>query len=194
MACRARKRAACRLEKVGPTRCPIRRCIRCAARWEILGAGALDARSGDRARTGARQVRRGGHHCRAAGVQCGTGLFQESRAQATLTALKSRLALNASVRRDGAWKTIPAAELVPGDLVKLSLGGVVAADVTLTAGEVLLDQSMLTGESVPIEAGRACRHSPARWYVAARPWRRSRRPACAPSSVAPRNWCAPLMS
>ena len=81
------------------------------------------------------------------------GLFQESRAQATLAALKSRLALNASVRRDGAWKTIPAVELVPGDVVKLSLGGVVAADVRLTGGEVLLDQSMLTGESVPIEAG-----------------------------------------
>ncbi len=81
------------------------------------------------------------------------GLFQESRAQATLAALKSRLALNASVRRDGAWKTVPAADLVPGDVVKLSLGGVVAADVRLTAGEVLLDQSMLTGESVPIEAG-----------------------------------------
>jgi H+-transporting ATPase len=81
------------------------------------------------------------------------GLFQESRAQATLAALKSRLALNASVRRDGAWKTIPASELVPGDVVKLSLGGVVAADVHITGGEVLLDQSMLTGESVPIEAG-----------------------------------------
>jgi H+-transporting ATPase len=81
------------------------------------------------------------------------GLFQESRAQATLAALKSRLALNASVRRDGAWKTMPAAKLVPGDVVKLSLGGVVAADVHITGGEVLLDQSMLTGESVPIEAG-----------------------------------------
>jgi H+-transporting ATPase len=81
------------------------------------------------------------------------GLFQESRAQATLAALKSRLALSASVRRDGAWKTIPAVQLVPGDVVKLSLGAVVAADVRLTAGEVLLDQSMLTGESVPIEAG-----------------------------------------
>jgi H+-transporting ATPase len=81
------------------------------------------------------------------------GLFQESRAQATLAALKSRLALNASVRRDGAWKTILAAELVPGDVVKLSLGAVVAADVKLTAGEILLDQSMLTGESVPVEAG-----------------------------------------
>lgn len=81
------------------------------------------------------------------------GLFQESRAQATLAALKSRLALSASVRRDGAWKTIAAAELVQGDLVKLSLGGVVAADARIRGGEVLLDQSMLTGESVPIEAG-----------------------------------------
>ncbi len=81
------------------------------------------------------------------------GLFQESRAQATLAALKSRLALNASVRRDGVWKIIPSAELVAGDQVKLSLGGVVAADVTLCGGEVLLDQSMLTGESAPIEAG-----------------------------------------
>jgi H+-transporting ATPase len=79
--------------------------------------------------------------------------FQEGRAQATLAALKSRLALNASVRRDGAWKTVPAAELVRGDLVKLSLGGVVAADVHLIDGSVLLDQSMLTGESLPIEGG-----------------------------------------
>ena len=81
------------------------------------------------------------------------GWFQESRAQATLTALKSRLALTASALRDGLWKTMAASELVPGDVVKLSLGGVVAADVKLTGGEILLDQSMLTGESVPIEAG-----------------------------------------
>src|SRR6202050_307537 len=79
--------------------------------------------------------------------------FQEGRAQATLAALKSRLALNASVERDGAWKTVPASELVCGDLVKLSLGAVVAADVHLTGGSVQLDQSMLTGESLPIEAG-----------------------------------------
>jgi len=79
--------------------------------------------------------------------------FQESHAQATLKALKSRLALNASVRRDEKWKTILAAELVRGDLVKLSVGSVVAADVHLIEGSVLLDQSMLTGESLPIEAG-----------------------------------------
>jgi H+-transporting ATPase len=81
------------------------------------------------------------------------GFFQEGRAQATLAALKSRLALNASVRRNGAWVTLPAAGLVPGDIVKLSLGCVVAADVRLTSGEILLDQSMLTGESIPVDAG-----------------------------------------
>jgi len=79
--------------------------------------------------------------------------LQESHAQATLTALKSRLALTASVRRDGVWNNVPSANLVTGDIVKLSLGGVVAADVRLLEGSVLLDQSMLTGESVPIEAG-----------------------------------------
>jgi H+-transporting ATPase len=81
------------------------------------------------------------------------GYFQEGRAQATLAALKSRLALTAAVRRDGAWKNHPASDLVPGDIVKLSLGGVVAADVQLVEGNVLLDQSMLTGESIGSEAG-----------------------------------------
>src|SRR5271157_1576983 len=81
------------------------------------------------------------------------GFFQEGRAQATLAALKSRLALTATVRRNGVWTNLPAAELVPGDIVKLSLGAVVAADVRLAEGSVLLDQSMLTGESIPIEAG-----------------------------------------
>ena len=81
------------------------------------------------------------------------GFFQEGRAQATLAALKSQLALTASVRRDGDWKSLPADELVPGDIVKLSLGGVVSADVKLTEGNVLLDQSMLTGESIGTEAG-----------------------------------------
>jgi H+-transporting ATPase len=80
------------------------------------------------------------------------GFFQEGKAQATLAALKAHLALNASVKRDGAWRIVPSADLVPGDLIKLSLGAVVAADVTILDGSVLLDQSMLTGESVPAES------------------------------------------
>jgi len=81
------------------------------------------------------------------------GFLQEGRAQATLDALKSRLALIAAVRRDGKWTTLPADQLVAGDVVKLSLGSVVAADVRLLSGSVLVDQSMLTGESLPVEAG-----------------------------------------
>src|SRR5579871_4323903 len=53
------------------------------------------------------------------------GFLQEGRAQATLAALKSRLAVNATVKRDNAWTTLPAAGLVVGDVVKLSLGAVV---------------------------------------------------------------------
>ncbi len=79
-------------------------------------------------------------------------LLQEGRARTALAALKSRLAVNASVRRDGVWRTIPARELVPGDRVKLSLGAVVPADVRLLSGTVLVDQSMLTGESLPVQA------------------------------------------
>ncbi len=53
----------------------------------------------------------------------------------------------------GIWTTVPATELVAGDIVKLSLGTVVVADVHLIDGSVLLDQSMLTGESIPAETG-----------------------------------------
>ena len=82
------------------------------------------------------------------------GFAQEGRAQATVTALKARLAPVAVVLREGQWETIDAAQLVPGDRVKLGLGSVVPADVRLIEGEVLLDESMLTGESLPVE-GRA---------------------------------------
>jgi H+-transporting ATPase len=81
------------------------------------------------------------------------GYVQEGRAQATLAALKSRLAITASARRDGAWKILPAADIVVGDVVKLTLGGLVPADARIHDGEILVDQSMLTGESAPVEAG-----------------------------------------
>ena len=96
------------------------------------------------------------------------GFLHESRAQATIAALKSRLALNASVRRDGEWKTIPAAELVAGDLIKLSLGSVVAADASLVQGFVLLDQSMLTGNRCRSRPKRAMKPMPAPWSGAAK--------------------------
>lgn len=77
------------------------------------------------------------------------GVFQEGRANAALAALKTRLALRASAKRDGRWIDLSAEGLVPGDIVRLSLGGIVPADVRLLDGTVLIDQSMLT-DVVPL--------------------------------------------
>ncbi|HVW04618.1 MAG TPA: HAD-IC family P-type ATPase [Vicinamibacterales bacterium] len=87
------------------------------------------------------------------GFNAALAFLQEHRAQGTLDALKSRLALMASVRRDGVWRTVAAAALVDGDVVKLTLGAIVPADVRLLDGDLLVDASMLTGESVPVEIG-----------------------------------------
>ena len=84
-------------------------------------------------------------------------IMQEGRANATLSLLRQRLAPRARVRRDGVWSDVAAAVLVPGDIVQLSLGGIVPADARLLSGSVLLDQSMLTGESVAVERERANR-------------------------------------
>lgn len=80
------------------------------------------------------------------------GFIQEGRASAALAALKKRLAPTALVQRDGEWVKLPAAELVPGDAIRLPLGAVVAADARLLTGSLTVDQSMLTGESVPADA------------------------------------------
>jgi len=84
-------------------------------------------------------------------VNAGLDFFQEHRALNALKALKQRLANEVIVRRDGAFKTITAQDLVPGDIVKLRIGNVVPADVQLLQGDyLLLDQSALTGESLPV--------------------------------------------
>jgi H+-transporting ATPase len=81
------------------------------------------------------------------------GFVQEGRANAALAALKNRLAPTALVRRDGEWVRLPAAGLVPGDAIRLPLGALVPADALLISGSVMVDQSTLTGESIPVEAG-----------------------------------------
>ena len=73
------------------------------------------------------------------------GFWEEFQAGNTIAALKARLAPEARVRRDGRWKTIPARELVPGDLIRLRLGEIVPADARLLDGDpVSVDQSALT--------------------------------------------------
>lgn len=97
------------------------------------------------------------------------GYFQEGRAHLTLAALRSRLALNASVLRDGTWRIVPAAELVPGDVVKISLGAVVAADVRLIDGTCSSISPCSRASPYQSSVNRAREHMPAHWYGAARP-------------------------
>jgi H+-transporting ATPase len=77
-------------------------------------------------------------------------LAQEGRAQKALTLLRQQLRVLARVRRDGAWITLPAEGLVPGDAVHLRQGTIVPADVRLEDGSLLVDQSALTGESAAV--------------------------------------------
>jgi H+-transporting ATPase len=81
------------------------------------------------------------------------GFWEEFQAGNTIAALKARLAPEAHVRRDSRWQTIPARELVPGDLIRLRLGEIVPADARLLEGDpISIDQSALTGESLPVTA------------------------------------------
>lgn len=81
------------------------------------------------------------------------GFAQEHRANRALALLKSRLAIQVRVLRDKVWQQAAAQNLVPGDVVHLRMGDLAPADIRLLDGQVLLDQSALTGESLPVEAG-----------------------------------------
>jgi H+-transporting ATPase len=78
------------------------------------------------------------------------GYTEERQAGNAIEGLKAKLAINARVKRDDAWITAPARELVPGDVIRLRLGDIVPADARLLDGdEIEVDQSALTGESLP---------------------------------------------
>jgi H+-transporting ATPase len=79
------------------------------------------------------------------------GFRQKGQAQKALALLRQHLQINSRVRRDGRWQELPAGMLVPDDLVHLRVGDVVPADVHLADGQLEVDQSQLTGESLPIE-------------------------------------------
>ena len=76
--------------------------------------------------------------------------WEEHQAGNEIAALKAKLATKARVLRDGKWVTLKVSELVPGDVIRLRLGDIVPADARLLAGDpVQVDQSALTGESLP---------------------------------------------
>jgi len=84
-------------------------------------------------------------------MNAGVGFWEEFQAGNAIAALKATLALQARVKRDGAWITIPARELVPGDLMRIRIGDIIPADARLLEGDpIQVDQSALTGESLPV--------------------------------------------
>ncbi|WP_330300680.1 cation-translocating P-type ATPase [Streptomyces sp. NBC_00503] len=85
-------------------------------------------------------------------VNTAVGVVQEVRADNAVAALSAMSAPNARVLRDSTPREVPAAEVVPGDVLLLGEGDIVAADAELTeASALLIDESMLTGESVSVD-------------------------------------------
>jgi H+-transporting ATPase len=85
-------------------------------------------------------------------ANAGVGFSEEHQAGKAIAALKAQLAIKARVKRDGKWTTPPARDLVPGDVIRMRMGDIVPADARLLDGDpVEVDQSALTGESLPAE-------------------------------------------
>jgi magnesium-transporting ATPase (P-type) len=80
------------------------------------------------------------------------GFFQEGKAENALEVLRKMIVLQCTVLRDGQQKVLPTRELVPGDVVILSGGDRIPADLRLFyTKDVAIDEATLTGESVPVE-------------------------------------------
>jgi Ca2+-transporting ATPase len=80
------------------------------------------------------------------------GVIQEQRAEQALAALKKLAAPDAKVMRDGERKSVPSAQLVPGDIVLLEAGNYIPADIRLLeAANLRIEEAALTGESVPVQ-------------------------------------------
>lgn len=85
-------------------------------------------------------------------INAALGVIQEGKAEKALEALKKMSAPNARVLRDGKVETIPARELVPGDVLQIETGDILPADIRIIqASNLKIEESSLTGESVPVD-------------------------------------------
>jgi H+-transporting ATPase len=82
------------------------------------------------------------------------GFLHHESSRKVLEMLRSKLAPKAKVLRSGVLRDVEARLIVPGDIIVVELGDVVPADCKIIEGEVLVDQSLLTGESLPVEVTR----------------------------------------
>ena len=114
-------------------------------------------------------------------VVMGITFYQERKTERALEALRELSSPRAQVLRDGDWQSVPGREVVLGDVVRIKEGDRVPADAALfSCNNLTADESLLTGESVPVRkrAGRALRRR-----------RRDREATICPSSTAER--CSP---
>ena len=80
------------------------------------------------------------------------GFVQEFKAEQSLAALSEMAAPMAIIRRDADWREIPARDIVPGDVLRIKAGDILAADVRLIeANRLQVDEAALTGESEPVD-------------------------------------------
>ncbi len=79
------------------------------------------------------------------------GFLHARGSQKAVELLKQRLAIKAKVLRGGEWATEDAGGIVPGDVLLVKLGDIIPADAKIISGDLSIDESALTGESLPIE-------------------------------------------
>ena len=118
--------------------------------------------------------------------------YQENRSQNALALLKKKLSIQVKVRRDGFWQTLPSQELVPGDVIHLRVGDFIPADIDLLQGSLSVDQSSLTGKSLPVEIKSGKKATRGVWCSAAKRTHKLAVPARTPFLGKLPNWSAPL--
>ena len=87
-------------------------------------------------------------------INASISFYETTKAGNAVAALKASLKPSATVKRDGKWQNMDAAVIVPGDLVLLAAGSAVPADSYVNHGEIEVDQSAMTGESLPVKFRR----------------------------------------
>ena len=117
------------------------------------------------------------------------GYVQEARAESAVAALRQMAAAHAKVIRDGERRSVPAAELVPGDIIAVEEGDTVPADARLIESTALQTaEAALTGESLPVVEGRRADRRARRRSATATTWSSAarRRPTAAAARWSPR--------
>jgi H+-transporting ATPase len=83
------------------------------------------------------------------------GYMHSLGSQKAMELLKKKLAIKAKILRDEKWVMKEAKEIVPGDIIAVNLGDIVPADSKIVSGKISVDESTLTGESLPVNRSQS---------------------------------------